>query len=95
MNPLDSAADTVAPRSILFLGGTGVISAAAAERAVVLGHRVTILNRGQSGTQHGVGLPEAAHAAADPGIHSAEKSVLAPGTAPIWAQASWATAPTP
>ncbi len=45
---LDPAADTVAPRSILFLGGTGVISAAAAERAVVLGHRVTILNRGQS-----------------------------------------------
>jgi nucleoside-diphosphate-sugar epimerase len=42
-------ADTVAPRSILFLGGTGVISTAAAERAVALGHRVTILNRGQSG----------------------------------------------
>lgn len=37
-------ADTVAPRSILFLGGTGVISAAAAQRAVALGHRVTILN---------------------------------------------------
>ncbi len=54
MTPLDPAAldptaDTVAPRSLLFLGGTGVISAAAAERAVVLGHRVTILNRGQSG----------------------------------------------
>lgn len=46
------AADTVAPQNILFLGGTGgtgVISAAAAERAVALGHRVTILNRGQSG----------------------------------------------
>jgi nucleoside-diphosphate-sugar epimerase len=42
-------AATVAPRNLLFLGGTGVISAAAAQRAVVLGHRVTILNRGQSG----------------------------------------------
>ncbi|MET3173115.1 UNVERIFIED_ORG: nucleoside-diphosphate-sugar epimerase [Arthrobacter sp. UYCu721] len=49
VNPLDAAADTVAPQNILFLGGTGVISAAAAERAVALGHRVTILNRGQSG----------------------------------------------
>lgn len=42
------AADTVAPRSILFIGGTGVISTAAAERAVALGHRLTILNRGRS-----------------------------------------------
>lgn len=42
------AADTVAPRNILFIGGTGVISAAAAERAVALGHRLTIVNRGQS-----------------------------------------------
>ena len=42
------AADTVAPRNILFIGGTGVISAAAAERAVALGHRLTILTRGQS-----------------------------------------------
>ena len=42
------AADTVAPRTILFIGGTGVISAAAAERAVALGHRLTILTRGQS-----------------------------------------------
>ena len=41
-------ADTVAPRSILFIGGTGVISTAAAERAVALGHRLTILNRGRS-----------------------------------------------
>ena len=37
VNPLDSTADTVAPRSLLFLGGTGAISAAAAERAVALG----------------------------------------------------------
>jgi nucleoside-diphosphate-sugar epimerase len=38
----------VAPKSILFIGGTGVISAAAARRAVALGHRLTILNRGRS-----------------------------------------------
>ncbi|BCW34134.1 hypothetical protein StoSoilA2_01900 [Arthrobacter sp. StoSoilA2] len=41
-------ADTVSPRNILFIGGTGVISAAAADRAVALGHRLTILNRGRS-----------------------------------------------
>ncbi|WP_434613664.1 SDR family oxidoreductase [Arthrobacter sp. A5] len=34
--------------SILFIGGTGVISAAAVERAVAQGHRVTVLNRGVS-----------------------------------------------
>jgi len=33
---------------VLFIGGTGVISAAAAERAVAVGHRLTILNRGSS-----------------------------------------------
>jgi nucleoside-diphosphate-sugar epimerase len=49
VNPLVREADTVAPKSILFIGGTGVISAAAAERAVALGHRLTILNRGRSG----------------------------------------------
>ncbi|WP_163161489.1 NAD-dependent epimerase/dehydratase family protein [Arthrobacter sp. Alg241-R88] len=48
VNPLVREADTAAPRSILFIGGTGVISAAAAERAVALGHRLTILNRGRS-----------------------------------------------
>jgi nucleoside-diphosphate-sugar epimerase len=31
---------------VLFIGGTGVISAAAAERALAVGHRLTILNRG-------------------------------------------------
>lgn len=31
---------------VLFIGGTGVISAAAAERVVAVGHRLTILNRG-------------------------------------------------
>ena len=48
VNPLTPDADTVAPRNILFIGGTGVMSAAAAERAVALGHRLTILNRGRS-----------------------------------------------
>lgn len=48
VNPLTPDADAVAPRNILFIGGTGVISAAAAERAVALGHRLTILNRGRS-----------------------------------------------
>jgi len=33
---------------VLFIGGTGVISAAAAERAVAVGHRLTILNRGSA-----------------------------------------------
>ncbi|MGX1162706.1 nucleoside-diphosphate-sugar epimerase [Arthrobacter sp. SLBN-100] len=48
VNPLVLEADTVARKSILFIGGTGVISAAAAQRAVALGHRLTILNRGRS-----------------------------------------------
>ncbi len=34
--------------TVLFIGGTGVISAAAAERAVAAGHRLTILNRGRA-----------------------------------------------
>jgi len=33
---------------VLFIGGTGVISAAAAERAVAVGHRLTMLNRGSA-----------------------------------------------
>ena len=48
MSSLLPQADTVRPRNILFIGGTGVISAAAADRAVALGHRLTILNRGRS-----------------------------------------------
>jgi nucleoside-diphosphate-sugar epimerase len=35
-------------RSILFLGGTGVISSASVARATALGHEVTVLNRGES-----------------------------------------------
>lgn len=48
VSALPATADTVAPRSLLFVGGTGVISAWAAERAVALGHSVTILNRGRT-----------------------------------------------
>jgi len=33
---------------VLFIGGTGVISAAAAKRAVAVGHRLTVLNRGSN-----------------------------------------------
>jgi nucleoside-diphosphate-sugar epimerase len=39
----------VSARSVLFVGGTGIISTAAARRAVTLGWNVTLLNRGQTG----------------------------------------------
>ncbi|MCU1446324.1 SDR family oxidoreductase [Cryobacterium sp.] len=39
---------TVPGLNLLFIGGTGVISAAAARLAVSRGHRLTVLNRGQS-----------------------------------------------
>lgn len=42
------------PQRILFIGGTGIISAASVTRAVSLGHDVSVLNRG-SGRR---GLPE-------------------------------------
>ena len=45
---MTASATVAAPSDILFIGGTGVISAAAAEHAVALGHRLTILNRGKS-----------------------------------------------
>jgi nucleoside-diphosphate-sugar epimerase len=48
VNPLVHETGTAAPKNVLFIGGTGVISAAAAQRAVALGHRLTILNRGRS-----------------------------------------------
>lgn len=51
-------ATVAAPSDILFIGGTGVISAAAAEHAVALGHRLTILNRGQSATRPAPGGAE-------------------------------------
>ena len=35
-------------KSILFIGGSGIISHASVDRAVKLGHRVTVLNRGLS-----------------------------------------------
>lgn len=42
-------------QEILFVGGSGVISAASVQRSVELGHRVTVLNRGRSGERP---LPE-------------------------------------
>ncbi|TRY17093.1 NAD-dependent epimerase/dehydratase family protein [Tessaracoccus rhinocerotis] len=39
------------PLDILFIGGSGTISHASVERAVRLGHRVSVLNRGRS-TRH-------------------------------------------
>lgn len=36
-------------QDILFIGGSGVISAASVQRAVAQGHRVAVLNRGRSG----------------------------------------------
>jgi nucleoside-diphosphate-sugar epimerase len=36
---------------LLYIGGTGIISAAAVRRSVELGHQVTVLNRGRSSTR--------------------------------------------
>ena len=44
------------PRTILFVGGSGVISAASVRLAVERGHEVTVLNRGKSSTRP---LPDA------------------------------------
>lgn len=38
------------PKDILFIGGSGTISHASVQRAVQLGHRVSVLNRGRSTT---------------------------------------------
>jgi nucleoside-diphosphate-sugar epimerase len=37
--------------SFLFIGGTGIISAASVRRAIELGHQVTVLNRGRSSSR--------------------------------------------
>jgi nucleoside-diphosphate-sugar epimerase len=42
----------MAPQRILFLGGSGVISAACVRLAVARGHEVTVLNRGRTGGRH-------------------------------------------
>ncbi len=39
------------PLDLLFIGGSGIISAASVARAVAQGHRVTVLNRGRSTTR--------------------------------------------
>ena len=38
-------------KRILFIGGSGVISAASVRLAVERGHQVTVLNRGKSSTR--------------------------------------------
>ena len=43
--------------SVLILGGTGTISTEVVRRAVAVGHRVTVLNRGQSGAVGRPSLP--------------------------------------
>src|SRR5450759_2712252 len=48
MDPSAATMSGITSLRVLFIGGTGVISAAAAERAVAVGHRLTILNRGSS-----------------------------------------------
>lgn len=40
-----------APKSILFIGGSGIISHASVARAMREGHQVTVLNRGKSGAR--------------------------------------------
>ena len=47
-NVTQPAVHTITPKSILFIGGSGIISHASVARAVALGHNVTLLNRGQS-----------------------------------------------
>jgi len=46
--PVVGAPAVEAGLKVLFIGGTGVISAAAAERAVAVGHQLTMLNRGNT-----------------------------------------------
>jgi nucleoside-diphosphate-sugar epimerase len=41
----------VAPKSILFIGGSGIISHESVARAVAQGHNVSVLNRGTSSTR--------------------------------------------
>ena len=46
MDPSAEHSTGNASLKVLFIGGTGVISAAAAERAIAVGHKLTVLNRG-------------------------------------------------
>lgn len=48
--------------SLLYIGGTGIISAAAVRRSVELGHQVTVLNRGQSSVRELPAEVELVHA---------------------------------
>ncbi len=63
------------PKSILFIGGSGVISHASVARAVEQGHRVTLLNRGLSSQRP---LPDDVETlVADAGDHDAVDAALA------------------
>ena len=62
--------------SVLFIGGTGIISAACVREAVSLGHRVSVLNRGRRDSLRP--LPEGVEALhADLDDRSAVEAVLA------------------
>ncbi len=60
-------------RSILFIGGSGVISHASVARAVTQGHRVTVLNRGRSASRP---LPDVETLVADATDHDAVDAAL-------------------
>ena len=61
--------------SILFIGGSGIISHASVARAVKLGHRVTLLNRGLSSQRH---IPDGVETlVADANDHAAVAAALA------------------
>ncbi len=63
------------PKSILFIGGSGIISHASVARAVEQGHRVTLLNRGKSSQRP---LPDDVETlVADATDHDAVDAVLA------------------
>ncbi|WP_425955185.1 SDR family oxidoreductase [Xylanimonas sp. McL0601] len=63
------------PKSVLFIGGSGIISHASVARAVAQGHRVTLLNRGLSSQRP---LPDDVETlVADAGDHDAVDAALA------------------
>ena len=68
---------------VLFLGGTGNISAACVERALELGHEVTVLNRGRRAR------PQAINHGGDPRMHAVYDILLqVPAVAGGWDSAA-------
>ncbi|MGI8456532.1 MAG: NAD-dependent epimerase/dehydratase family protein [Propionibacteriaceae bacterium] len=61
-------------RSVLFIGGTGIISSACTQRALDVGWEVAVLNRGRSETRPTA--PEIEHLSADVGDADAVRSTL-------------------